>query len=204
MTPDEALATLGKTDVSLLDQFMKGRFRAPLRVLDAGCGSGRNLDLFLRSGCEVWIVDPSAEAVARARRHAAALRAPIPRERTRVGVIEDVDLPETAFDVVLSIAVLHFARGPAHWQAMVDAAWRRIAPGGVFFARLASSIGIEEHVTAVGNGRYRLGDGSERYLVNLDQLQNAARTLGAEALEPVKSVNVENLRCMTTWVLRKH
>ena len=46
-TWDETLKRLGKTDVYLLDQFMKGRFRPPMRVLDAGCGSGRNLDLFL-------------------------------------------------------------------------------------------------------------------------------------------------------------
>jgi tellurite methyltransferase len=197
---DDTIAALGRTDVYLLDQFMKGRFEPNQRVLDAGCGSGRNLDLFLRAGHEVTVLDESATAVEKTRAHAASLGHALPADRLHHGRIEDADL--RPFDVVLSIAVLHFARDPAHWHAMVDALWRHVAPGGTFFARLSTTIGIEDHIEPLGGGRYRLGTGVEWFLVSLDDLLAATERLGAELLEPVKTVNVQNRRCMTTWVLR--
>ena len=71
---------------------------------------------------------------------------------------------------VLSIAVLHFARDPAHWHAMVDALWRHVAPGGTLFARLSTTIGIEDHIEPLGGGRYRLATCVEWFLVSLDDL----------------------------------
>lgn len=199
---DALLNDLGRTDVYLLDQFMRGRLATPGRVLDAGPGSGRNLDLFLRGGHEVWIADRKELSIERTREHAAGLGFPIPDDRVIHGPIED-GLPPESFDVVLSIAVLHFATDPGHWRAMVDAMWESLAPGGIFFARLTSSIGIEKHVTPLGDGRYRQGDGTDRYLVTLDDLLRTTDDLGGELLDPVKTVNVQNLRCMTTWVVTK-
>jgi 2-polyprenyl-3-methyl-5-hydroxy-6-metoxy-1,4-benzoquinol methylase len=201
--PADPLAPLGRMDVYLIDQFMKGRFRAAPRVLDAGCGSGRNLDLFLTGGHEVWIADASAAHIKSARRHANRLGHPIPEDRTRIGAIAEVELPAAFFDVVLSIAVLHFARDREHWTAMVDAMWERLAPGGVLFARLASSIGIESLVEPTTSGRFRLPDTTERYLVSLDDLLTTTERLGGELVEPVKTVNVQHQRCMTNWIVRK-
>jgi len=201
--PDNPLAPLGRMDVYLIDQFMKGRFRAAPRVLDAGCGAGRNLDLFLTGGHEVWIVDPAAAPLKSARRHAARLGAPVPEERIHLGAIENLELPADYFDVVLSIAVLHFARDVGHWTDMVDTLWARLAPGGTLFARLASSIGIEDRVRATTPGRFRLPEGSERYLVTLDDLIATTERLGGELVEPIKTVNVQDQRCMTTWIVRR-
>lgn len=197
------LDPLGRMDIYLIDQFMKGRFRSAPRVLDAGCGAGRNLDLFLTEGHEVWVADASLPQMKSARRHAARLGAPIPDERAHLGAIVDAELPTSHFDVVLAIAVLHFARDAEHWTAMVDALWARLAPGGQLFARLASSIGIEDQIKATTPGRYRLPDGSERYLVTLDDLVSTTERLGAELVEPIKTVNVQGMRCMTTWILRR-
>jgi len=197
------LAPLGRMDVYLIDQFMKGRFRATPRVLDAGCGAGRNLDLFLTGGHEVWVADASAPPLKSTLRHAARLGAPIPDDRAHIGPIEDLQLPASYFDVVLSIAVLHFARDEAHFTQMVDALWERLAPGGMLFTRLASSIGIEADVKPTTPGRFRLPDGSERYLVTLDDLVATTERLGGELVEPIKTVNVQNMRCMSTWIVRR-
>jgi SAM-dependent methyltransferase len=200
---DDALEALGRVDIALIDQFQRGRFRKPGRVLDAGCGAGRNLDLFARAGHELWLLDADAHAVESARVHCERLGHPVDKRHTRVGALETAELPAASFDAVLAIAVLHFARDRAHWEAQLDALWRCVAPGGVLFARLASSIGIEAHITPLGNGRFRLGDGSTRYLVGLADLLEATRVRDGELLDPIKTVNVQDLRAMTTWVVRR-
>jgi tellurite methyltransferase len=112
-------------------------------------------------------------------------------------------LPDDHFGAVISSAVLHFARDAAHFSAMLGEMWRVLAPGGLFFARLASSIGIESLIKPLGAGRYLLPDGSERFLVDEAALVSAAEELGAARLDPLKTTNVQNQRCMSTWVLRK-
>ncbi len=193
----------GGIDIYLFDQLLKGRLVPGMRVLDAGCGNGRNLVYFLRSGYEVFAVDESDKAIDHLRQLAARLAPHLEPENFRVQPVESLRFEETDFDVVLSSAVLHFARDDQHWRAMVDEMWRVLKPGGIFFARLASSIGIEDQVRLLEGRRYRLPDNSDRFLVDADMLHSVSAELGGEFLEPVKTTVVENMRAMTTWVLRK-
>jgi hypothetical protein len=104
---------------------------------------------------------------------------------------------------VISSAVLHFARDDRHFDAMLQACWRLLDSSGIFFCRLASSIGIESRVRAVGDGRFLLPDGSERYLVTEDRLIELTVRLGGELIDPIKTTIVQNQRAMTTWVVAK-
>jgi hypothetical protein len=106
-------------------------------------------------------------------------------------------------DVVVVSAVLHFARDTDHFTSMLYGAWRVLRPGGLFFCRLASSIGMEGRVKQIAGERYLLPDGSERYLVNEQVLMNLTGQLGGELLDPLKTTIVQGQRSMTTWVLRK-
>lgn len=110
---------------------------------------------------------------------------------------------EEAFDVVISSAVLHFANDESHWHDMLREMWRVLKPEGIFFARLASTIGMEDKVRWIEGRRYRLPDGSDRFLVDEQMLADATRSLGGQWLEPLKTVVVQNMRAMSTWVLRK-
>ena len=193
----------GGIDIYLFDQLLKGRMVPGMRVLDAGCGSGRNLVYFLRSGYEVFAVDESDQAIERLRQLSARLAPNLPQENFKVGPVETMRFEEAKFDVVLSSAVLHFARDDQHWMAMVEAMWRVLKPGGIFFARLASTIGIENQVRLIEGRRYRLPDGSDRFLVDAEMLHTVSNELGGEFLEPIKTTVVESMRAMTTWVLRK-
>jgi hypothetical protein len=85
---------------------------------------------------------------------------------------------------------------------MVQEMWRVLAPQGLFFARLASSIGIETLLPAA-SGRMRLPDGSDRFVVSERMLLDLNVHLGAVAIEPLKTTNVQNQRCMTTWIIEK-
>ncbi len=193
----------GGIDIYLFDQLLKGRLLPGMRVLDAGCGSGRNLVYFLQSGYEVFAVDESDQAIDRVRQLAARLAPQLPPENFRTDPVERMRFESTDFDLVVSSAVLHFARDEQHWRAMVDEMWRLLKPGGMFFARLASTIGIEDQVRFIEGRRYQLPDGSDRFLVDAEMLHRVSIELGGEFLEPIKTTIVENMRAMTTWVLRK-
>jgi SAM-dependent methyltransferase len=193
----------GEIDIYLFDQLLKGRFDGARTVLDAGCGSGRNLVYFLQNGFDVYGTDRDPDAIARVRRLAAQLAPHAPAGRFHQAAVEAMPFGDATMDAVLSSAVLHFADDEAHFAAMLDEMWRVLRPGGLFFARLASSIGMEDRVEPLRGRRHHLPDGSERFLVDAPFLANHAARLGALPLDPLKTTIVQDLRAMTTWCLRK-
>ena len=193
----------GGIDIYLFDQLLKGRLTPGMRILDAGCGSGRNLVYFLRTGYEVFAVDESNAAIAQTRQIAGQLAPHLSADNFREEPVDRLSFPDMSFDVVISSAVLHFADDEPQWDAMVKEMWRVLKPGGIFFARLASSIGMEDKVELIRGRRYRLPDGNERFLVNEEMLLNVTSRLGGQFIEPIKTTVVQNKRSMTTWCLRK-
>ncbi len=182
----------GPIDIYLFDQLLRGRIVPGMRIFDAGCGYGRNLVYFLNEGYEVYGVDQDPQAIAS-----------LPAENFRVESIEQMSFPDAFADVVLSSAVLHFARDDRQFRAMLEGSWRILKPGGLFFCRLASSIGIESLIMQIADRRYHLPDGSERYLVDEALLGDLTRELGGRLLDPLKTTVVQNQRSMTTWVVQK-
>jgi SAM-dependent methyltransferase len=193
----------GHIDIYLFDQLLRGRVPRGARVCDAGCGSGRNLVYLLQSGYDVRAVDADPSAIEGVRSMAAALAPDLPADNFRVEHVERMSFADRSVDFVISSAVLHFARADAHFEAMLRECWRLLDQHGVFFCRLASSIGIESRVHAVGSGRFVLPDGSERYLVTEARLMELTAQLGGELIDPLKTTIVQNQRAMTTWVMRK-
>jgi len=192
----------GDIDVYLFDQLLRGRIRPGMRVLDAGCGHGRNLVYLLRSGVEVFAVDSDQDAVLAVRGLVASLAPGTAATNVKVEAIENLTIPPSSMDAVICSAVLHFARDDEHFEAMVRRMWRTLVPGGLLFCRLASSTGMESRVRALGAGRYLLPDGSERYLVSESRLVELTKTLGGTLVDPIKSTIVQDMRCMATWVVR--
>jgi SAM-dependent methyltransferase len=192
----------GEIDIYLFDQLLRGRFDCRRRVLDAGCGTGRNLPYFLRHGFDVRAIDADPSAIASVRQLAASLSPSLPLEQIRQGSLSSLPWEDGSTDAVISSAVLHFARDEAEFATMIQEMWRVLAPSGLFFARLATSIGIERHL-ASPTGRVRLPDGTERFVVDEQILLNWTKTLGGVLADPIKTTNVQNMRCMTTWVMEK-
>lgn len=198
------LGQFGPIDIYLFDQLLRGRITPGMRLLDAGSGNGRNLVYLLQAGYEVFAADADAEAIAAVGEMARTLAPHLPAANFRVEPAEAMSFAAGSVDVVLSVAVLHFARDDEHFDAMLQRMWRILRPGGIFFCRLASSIGIEDRVTRRAGRWHLLPDGSERYLADEAMLLDWTRRLGGELLDPLKTTIVQGKRSMTTWVLRKH
>ena len=194
----------GDIDIYLFDQLLRGRVEPGMRILDAGCGVGRNLTYLLIQGYEVFGVDQDRPSVEDVRRLAATLAPKLPPENFRVEPVESMSFPDAFADVVISSAVLHFARNDKQFREMLQGTWRVLKPGGLLFCRLTSSIGLEQQVLRIDGRRFLLPDGSERYLVDEALLSRAARDLGGQMIDPLKTTVVQRELAMTTWVLRKN
>ncbi len=201
--PETLLDQFGHIDIYLFDQLLRGRILPGMRVLDAACGTGRNLVYLLRHGVDVSAVDRDPQAVAMVRSLAAQLAPALSPERFRVELVERMSFNSRSMDVVLSNSVLHFARDDQHFDAMVLEMWRVLKPGGMLFCRLASSIGMEHRMQPLGGGRFLLPDGADWYLVDERRLMDLSARLGGRQLDPLKTTVVQDQRCMTTWVLGK-
>jgi len=199
--PGPALRSdFGEIDIYLFDQLLKGRFDDRPRVLDAGCGDGRNLRYLLTHGFDCWGADRDAASVAHVRRLAEIAGRPVDADRFRVAEVDRLPWPDGSFDAVICSAVLHFADDAVHFERMVDELWRMLAPRGLFFARLASNIGLET-VIGPGGRRVRLPDGSDRFVVDEAMLITLTARLGGRLADPLKTTVVQGMRAMTTWCL---
>ena len=193
----------GDIDIYLFDQILRGRIRPGDRIADAGCGFGRNLEYFLKAGYEVMALDADPEPLEAVRALAARLAPALPASHFRAEKLERHSFPDGCATVVVSSAVLHFARNPQEFDAMLAGTWRLVAPRGLLFCRLASDIGIESEVRPLGERRFTLPDGTNRYLVNESILMDWTGRLGGQLLDPLKTTVVQNQRSMTTWVVRR-
>ena len=199
----DLLEQFGDLDIYLFDQLLRGRIAPGMRVLDMGCGAGRNLVYLLRRGVEAFGVDADPAAIQALQVLASRVAPQLPPGNFRVAPVEADTFPEAFADAVISSAVLHFARDDAEFTAMLRGTWRVLKPGGLFFCRLASSIGMESQVRSIGGRRHRLPDGSDRYLVDAELLTALTQELGGRLLDPLKTTVVQDQRSMTTWVVRK-
>ncbi len=191
----------GQIDIYVFDQILRGNIESGMTVLDAGCGYGRNLLWMLRAGCRVYALDADADGVEHVRTLAMELAPQLTGENFRVGAIEAMPFEDEFADVVICNSVLHFARDEEHFLKMVEELWRVLKPGGLLFVRLGSRIGMEfEHVRGQV---FRIGDGSEWFLVDEAALMDMTAQMDGILVDPLKTTVVQDYRCMTTWVVRK-
>ncbi len=191
----------GQIDIYVFDQILRGNLAPEMRVLDAGCGYGRNLVHLLREGCEVFGLDANAEGVEHVRELSRVLGTGLPAGNFQVGTIERMPFPDGFADAVICNSVLHFARDEKHFDAMLAELWRVLRPGGLLFCRLGSRIGMD--FERVRPDVYVVGDGAEWFLVDEEMLLERTEALEAVLVDPLKTTIVQDYRCMTTWVLRK-
>jgi SAM-dependent methyltransferase len=191
----------GNLDIYLLDQILKKRFHPKMNILDAGCGEGRNLMYFLRAGYTVKGIDKDPLAISAVQFIAASMRPDLDKSHFQTGLLENMPFTDHSFDLIICSAVLHFAETEAHFYDMFDELIRCLNQGGILFVRMASDIGIENRIKSMGAGRYWLPDGTQRFLLNRKILDHLNQQHSLRHIEPLKTVNVNDTRCMSTLVL---
>jgi SAM-dependent methyltransferase len=191
----------GQIDIYVFDQILRGNIAPNARILDAGCGYGRNLFYLLREGAEIFAVDANAGAIEHVRQLSKSLKTGLPDQNFQVSSIEKMPFQDEFTDVVICNSVLHFARNEAHFLAMLADLWRVLRPGGILFCRLASRIGMD--FVPLGNELFAIPDGSSWFLVDEQKLITLTATMRGVLVDPLKTTIVQNQRCMTTWVITK-
>jgi len=192
------IASIKNTDIYLIDQILKERFQKDAIILDAGCGNGRNLTWFYKNNYPIFGIDVAADKIAVVKENY-----PNQKENFTTASLEKLSFKNNKFDVVICNAVLHFAKNEQQFQQMFAELFRVLNPNGIFFIRMTSNIGIENKVQLITNGVYQIPDGSTRFLLTTQILKNLKKKHPFSFIEPLKTVNVNNLRCMTTLVLHK-
>jgi tellurite methyltransferase len=203
MEIQELNKALGNIDLYLLDQLLKGRFNPSMKILDAGCGEGRNLIYFLQNKYTVAGIDSNPGAIRMLQFVAKSLNPDASKENFISGRVEAMPYQNEEYDAVICSAVLHFAENHSHFDNMMSEIYRVTKRTGLIFIRTASSIGIEDKLEPSQNGVYDIPDGSKRYLTNRAQIADLIKKYKLEFVEPLKTVNVADLRCMSNLILRK-
>ena len=193
----------GQIDIYFFDQLLKGRIAPGMRIVDAGCGGGRNLIYLLREGYEVFGADMDERAIERVRSLARKFAPALPASNFRLEPVERMSFPDHFADVVISNTVLHLANDDAQFEAMLQGSWRVLKPGGIFFCRVASTIGMENQFVHI-QGRASALRMARSDICWMKACSIRSRSgLGGQLIEPLKTTVVQNQRAMSTWVLKK-
>lgn len=191
----EILKQLNGIDLYLLDQLQKGRITKETKILDAGCGVGRNARFFIEQGYDIKGFDPMEERIAEIHQVF-----PEVKESFTVSTIEAYPKIQK-FDFIICNAVLHFAESHEHFQLVMASLVALLAEDGILFIRMTSDFARRESFGSSVSGRIDLPDGSNRYLLNNEQLEQVLKSNKLYFVEPLKTVNVNEERCMSTLVL---
>ena len=190
---------IGDTDIYLIDQILKGRYKEHETILDAGCGIGRNMHWFLQNNLCIYGIDSNTTYITELKMDFPNL----PPIRLQVADIEQMPFGDNFFNHIISSAVLHFAESTQHFLNIMHEMFRVLKPNGTLFIRMTSDIGIEHLVKKLKNGMYMLPDGTTRFLLTREILRQVLHQYPLTFIEPLKSVNVDDMRCMSTLMLHK-
>lgn len=190
---------IGHTDIYLVDQIMKGRYKQDDCILDAGCGNGRNMHWFVHNQIKVFGTDADASALA----VTGSQYPTIESSKLIVAACETLPFQEGYFDHVICSAVLHFASSEQHFLQMIHELVRVLKQGGTLFIRMASIFGMEHELIINANGQSILPDGTQRFLLNEYLLHKLLGNFNVQLAEPIKTTIVHGQRCMSTLMLEK-
>lgn len=195
MDYNETYQAIGHVDIYVIDQILKKRYLPNQKILDAGCGSGRNLKWFYQNDFKLSGIDADTNRIA----HAKEIYPKIATE-LRVGQLDDLPYKEQSFDHIICCAVLHFAKDEKHFKTMFSEMVRVLKSSGTLLIRMASNIGLDGKNSNVQDG---VSKQVGTYYLTRERIASLLIAFNLNLLEPIKTTNVQDFRAMTTLVLQK-
>jgi ubiquinone/menaquinone biosynthesis C-methylase UbiE len=194
---------IGNMDIYLLDQLMKGRITPSMKILDAGCGIGRNSEYFIRNDYDIFGLDLNGQAIQELKERIPFWNEHFDDDRYAIANLEDIPFSKAEFDFIISSAVLHFSEDRAQFTSHLKELIRVLRPGGILFIRMTTKHTLAHLSQQLHDDVYLIPDGSNRYLLDLDHLQAIMIDNKLSFVDPFKTVNVSDIRTMAVVVLRK-
>lgn len=193
MKIDELNRLLGNLDLFVLDQILKGTFNPKMKILDAGCGEGRNLQYFFNQDYPVFGIDKNSDAI---RMLHFVLRSTFPNiaiDQFSIGAVESMPYKNEDFDAILCLAVLHFAQDYDHFMAMFSELHRCLKPNGLML------------ISCRYNELNTLDYENSEFSFHLDYatIEQLERIFNMQKVAPAKTTTLENGPISIELVLRK-
>jgi len=154
---------------------------------------------FLNEKIDLYGIDQSQASIAELK----TLYPLLPEGNLQSCAVEHLPFEDNFFDHIISSAVLHFANSVSQFQDMLAEMIRVLKQGGSLFIRMTSDIGIEDKVRPIKDGVYIIPDQSKRFLLTRSLLADILKKYPLSVIEPFKTVNVDDIRCMSTLILQK-
>jgi len=154
--------------------------RTPLdgkTALDVGCGAGLLCEPLARLGAKVTGIDASAEVIAVAKEHAAAMGLDV---NYRAGDVQEL---EGQFDLVTSLEVIEHVADPG---AFLKALARQLAPGGLMILSTPNATGWSKlMMITLGESLGRIPKGTHDFdkFISPDRMKVLLADAGLQCLD---------------------
>ena len=193
---------LGNADLILIDQILKNRFDRQMRILDAGCGEGRNMVFFVKNQYQIYGIDKNEEAVKMARVLCRSLNKEYDTSNIQQFPIENNPFPDGFFDAVICINVLHNVSDRAEFLSLFSDLIRLLDSGGILFLSMESRIGISGRYVEQENAS--LVDPSGYFYFSEDLRREIFSQSIWTEIEPVKTILIDDTKSCTYLLLKKN
>ena len=192
----------GDIDMDLLDMILKGHFEGQNKILEIGCGGGRNLIHFLQSGFDIYTIDKDPSAVQMARYIYQEM------DVNPVGKVFTEDISSTPFDdgffdSIICTRVLHFSEDEISFRSRWNEINRILKRDGFLFCTIDSMLGFEKYVKKIDSWKWKFSDGTVRFLLTDKLLEKLEIEENYEYIEPLKTIHYGNKHAQSILKLKK-
>ncbi len=193
---------LGDMDIELLDQVLKGSFEDCEKILEIGCGQGRNLIYFMKEGFNVFGVDRDRSSIDLCNYISNELNVSESTNFSKQDASK-LSFDDSSFDAVINSRMLHFANSHEEFSTIWSEQYRVLKNRGLLFFTMDTNIGQNLELEKIEDWKWKLPDGTVRFLLTSDLLNELRIEDQFDWLETLKVVNFNNQHCYAVLVLQK-
>jgi SAM-dependent methyltransferase len=196
-------SSFGNADLILIDQILKNRFQRHTRILDAGCGEGRNMTFFVNNGFDIYGIDTNPDAVKMARIYCKSLNKDYEAEQIQKFPIENNPFPDNFFDAIICINVLHSTKNRNDFFLWFGQLFRILNYGGFLLLGMKSEIGLSRYHKPGDQKDIDEPGQEDLYLLTGDVLEEIQRLDYLRTVENTKTLLTDDEMSNTYLFLEK-